>query len=73
MDLYSENTFLLSLQKQLLVNLKKMQLEREGGRWLYPSKELKKSIKQNFQNFILLTVGTVVNSTCPIQEEGNLK
>ena len=26
MDLYSENTFLLSLQKQLLVNLKEMQL-----------------------------------------------
>ena len=73
MDLYSENTFLLSLQKQLLVNLKKMQLEREGGKGLYPSKELKKSMQQNFQNFILLTVGTVANMRCPIQEKGNLK
>ena len=41
MDLYSVNTFLLSLQKQLTVNLKEMQLER-GGMGLYPSKELKK-------------------------------
>ena len=58
MDLYSVNTFLLSLQKQLTVNLKEMQLER-GGMGLYPPKEFKKNntaeFCQNFtNNFILL-------------------
>ena len=60
MDLYSVNTFLLSLQKQLTVNLKEMQLER-GGMGLYPPKEFKKNntaeFCQNFtNNFILLSV-----------------